>query len=105
MSVTGVQFQAEAVETAPEEAIQGRSQWQLTWRRLRHDKMAIASIAVILVMAVLALLAPVFAALLHHGEYQAFTGDGLSSAGLPVGPGIHAFRVGADYVARCPRVR
>src|SRR5215469_15074462 len=105
MSVTEVQFQAEAVESAPEEAIQGRSQWQLTWWRLRHDKMAVASIVVILVIAVLALLAPVFAAVLHHGEYQAFTGAGLSSAGIPVGPGTHGFPLGTDYVGRDLLVR
>jgi ABC-type dipeptide/oligopeptide/nickel transport system permease subunit len=105
MSVTELEFQAQAVESAPEEAIQGRSQWQLTWRRLRHDKMAIASIVVILVIAVLALLAPLFASLLHHGEYQAFPGPGLSAAGIPVGPGTHGFPLGTDYVGRDLLVR
>ena len=46
MSVTELEFQAHTVEAAPEEAIQGRSQWQLTWRRLRHDKMAIAVVVI-----------------------------------------------------------
>ena len=47
MSVTELEFQAHAVETAPAQAIQGRSQWQLTWRRLLHDRMAIASMVVL----------------------------------------------------------
>jgi peptide/nickel transport system permease protein len=105
MSVTELEFQASVVEAAPEQAIEGRSQWQLTWRRLRHDKMAVASIVVILIMTVLALLAPVFAAVLHHGEYQAFTGAGLSSAGIPMGPGTHGFPLGTDYVGRDLLVR
>ncbi len=105
MSVTEVSFLAQAVESAPEEAIQGRSQWQLTWQRLRHDKMALASIIVILIMAVLALLAPVFAAVLQHGVYQAFTTTGLSSAGIPVGPGVHGFPLGTDYIGRDLLVR
>ncbi len=37
MSITEVQFQATALGDAPAEAIEGRSQWQLTWRRLRSD--------------------------------------------------------------------
>ena len=105
MSVTELEFQASVVEAAPEQAIEGRSQWQLTWRRLRHDKMAVASIVVILIITVLALLAPVFAGVLHHGEYQAFTGAGLSSAGIPVGPGTHGFPLGTDYVGRDLLVR
>jgi hypothetical protein len=50
MSVTELEFQAAAAESAPVGAIEGRSQWQLTWRRLLHDKMAVASMAVILAM-------------------------------------------------------
>src|SRR5262249_25062193 len=100
MSVTEVQFQAAAAETVPEEAIQGRSQWQLTWRRLRHDRGAVASLVGIPFLTVLALLAPVFAAVTGHGVYQAFTDAGLSSAGIPVGPGTHGFILGTDYIGR-----
>jgi peptide/nickel transport system permease protein len=105
MSVTELEFQAHAAEAAPVQAIEGRSQWQLTWRRLRHDKMAVTSMIVILVMVVLALLAPVFASLTGHGVYQAFTNSGLSAAGLPVGPGIHHFILGTDYIGRDLLVR
>jgi peptide/nickel transport system permease protein len=105
MSVTEVSFQAQAAESVPEQAIQGRSQWQLTWRRLRHDKMAVTSMIVIVVMALLALLAPLFAAVLHHGVYQPFTSAGLSSAGIPVGPGVHGFPLGTDQLGRDLLVR
>jgi peptide/nickel transport system permease protein len=105
MSVTELEFQAQRVESAPEQAIQGRSQWQLTWARLRHDKMAVASIVVILIMTLLALLAPVIAGLLNHGVYEAFTGKGLSADGLPVAPGANGFPLGTDYVGRDLLVR
>jgi peptide/nickel transport system permease protein len=100
MSVSELEFQAQRVESAPEQAILGRSQWQLTWARLRRDKMAVASIIVILIVVVLAILAPVFAGLLGHGVYQTFTGTGLSADGLPVAPGVHGFPLGTDYVGR-----
>ena len=70
MSVTEVQFQAAAVEAVPEQAIQGRSQWQLTWRRLLHDRMAIASMIVIGIRVLIAVFAPVIASLVGHGPEQ-----------------------------------
>jgi peptide/nickel transport system permease protein len=105
MSVTALDFQAQAAEAAPEQAIEGRSQWQLTWRRLRRDKMAIASVIVIVVMILLAITAPLSARLIGHGVYQAFTNTGLTSAGLPVGPGTHGFILGTDYIGRDLLVR
>jgi peptide/nickel transport system permease protein len=100
MSITELEFQAHAVEAAPDEAVEGRSQWQLTWRRLRRDKIAVASVIVILVMVALAIAAPLFASLTGHGVYQAFTNSGLSSAGIPVAPGTHGFILGTDYIGR-----
>jgi peptide/nickel transport system permease protein len=100
MSITEVEFQAASTETAPEQAIEGRSQWQLTWRRLRHDKMAIASVITILVIAALALLAPAFAALTGHAAIQQYPNTGLSPAGLPVAPGTAGFPLGTDELGR-----
>jgi peptide/nickel transport system permease protein len=100
MSLTEVEFQASAAEAAPEQAIEGRSQWQLTWRRLRHDKMAIASVITILVIALLALLAPAFAALTGHASVQQYPNTGLSPAGLPVSPGTAGFPLGTDELGR-----
>jgi peptide/nickel transport system permease protein len=105
MSVSELQFQAGSVEAAPEQAIEGRSQWQLTWRRLRHDKMAVASVIVILLMTVLALIAPLIASLLHHPVDVAYPNTGLSAAGLPLSPGTHGFPLGTDYVGRDLLVR
>ena len=100
MSVTSLEFQAQAAESAPEIAIEGRSQWNLTWRRLRSDKMAVASVVVIVIMILLAIFAPVFASITGHGVDQAFTNTGTSSSGAPVGPGTNGFWLGTDYIGR-----
>ncbi len=105
MSITELEVQASAAEAAPEQAIEGRSQWQLTWRRLRHDKMAIASIVVILIMAALAIAAPAFAHLTGHSVDTAFPNAGLKLNGNPVGPGTNGFPLGSDYVGRDLLVR
>jgi peptide/nickel transport system permease protein len=100
MSVTELEFQAQAA-AGPVQAIQGRSQWQLTWRRLRHDRMAIASGIVILIVVVLAIAAPLFTKswLTGHGPNQLFPSTGLSVNGIPVGPG-HNFWLGTDEQGR-----
>ena len=95
--VTELEVQA---DTGPEQSIEGRSQWQLTWRRLLHDKVAVISIIVILLVAVLAIIAPVFASLTGHGVSQTFPNQGETSAGLPVSPGTHGFLLGTDSVGR-----
>jgi ABC-type dipeptide/oligopeptide/nickel transport system permease subunit len=107
VSLTELEFQAQGIgtETAPASGIQGRSQWQLTWRRLRRDKMAIASMIVIFVIAILALLAPVLASLIGHGQAQVFPNSGLSGTGGPVSPGTHGFLFGTDELGRDLLVR
>jgi peptide/nickel transport system permease protein len=106
MSVTTeIQFQVASVEGAPEHAVEGRSQWQLTWRRLRSDKVAIASIVVIVVMVGLALAAPAIAALVHHPANVAFPNTGENAVGNPVGPGTNGFWLGTDDTGRDLMVR
>lgn len=99
MSLTDLGVQAQAAESAPVQAIEGRSQWRLTWRRLLHDKVAVASGIVILVMAGLAVAAPAFAALAGHGPTQQFPNTGISITGAPTGPG-KTFWLGADELGR-----
>ena len=100
MSLTEVEFQATAVENAPVKSIEGRSQWQLTWRRLRSDKIAIISVVIIAIIVIAALAAPLIARLVGHGEFQAFPNKGLTPNGLPVGPGTHGFILGTDNTGR-----
>jgi peptide/nickel transport system permease protein len=105
MSVTEIQFQTKGMESAPAQVIEGRSQWQLTWRRLLHDKMAIASIAVILFVCLAALLAPLAAAWIGHPPNQPYPNTGTNSFGNPVGPGTHHFLLGTDNLGRDLLVR
>lgn len=105
MSVTELQFQAASVEDAPAAAIQGRSQWQLTWRRLRSDKVAIASVVVIILVIAFALAAPLIAKATGHPVDTAYTNSGLNSFGNPLGPGKHGFILGTDYIGRDLLVR
>lgn len=93
MSVTGLEFAGS--ETAASEGaldadaakIQGRSQWQLTWRRLRRDKVAMGSLVVIVVIIALAIAAPLFVSITHHPPNIAYPNTGEDAAGNPAGPG------------------
>jgi peptide/nickel transport system permease protein len=100
VSVTEIEFQAHSVESAPAQAIEGRSQWQLTWRRLRQDKVAMGSLVIIILIAAIAIAAPVFVALTGHAPGTTYPNNGLSVDGLPVGPGSHGFWLGTDSVGR-----
>jgi len=95
MSISELEFQAKSVEETPGLAIEGRSQWWLTWRRLRRDKLAVAAMIVIVLIALCAILAPVFASLTGHGPAQVFPNIGVTADGLPVGPGA-TFWLGTD---------
>ena len=81
------------------DVIRGRSPWQLAWVRLRHDKVAVVSSAIIGVVVLLAAFAPVIAHLVGHGPNQQFRTTGLSPAGIPVGPGSK-FLLGTDDLGR-----
>ena len=67
--------------------IQGRSTWQLAWARLRRDRAAVISFVVIVLIILVAIFAPVFAAITGHGVNEQFRTTGLSPDGLPAAPG------------------
>jgi peptide/nickel transport system permease protein len=58
-------------------AVEGRSPWQLAWARLRHDRVAVVSFGVICLIVLLALFAPVIAAVLGPGSRFFFGTDDL----------------------------
>ncbi|MBV9382945.1 MAG: ABC transporter permease [Streptosporangiaceae bacterium] len=103
MSITEVEFEAQGAEAAQEVAgrrIEGRSQWQLTWARLRRDKVAIGSLIVIVIMVALAIAAPAFVSLTGHPPNTAYPITGQDAAGNPVGPGTNGFWLGTDGTGR-----
>ena len=102
MSITEIDFQAQGAESAQDMAapVEGRSQWQLTWRRLRGDKVSMIALVVIVVMVIIAILAPVFASLTHHPVDTAYPLTGENEYGNPVGPFTNGFFLGTDSVGR-----
>lgn len=93
-------------ELPPEIAakIEGRSSWQLAWRQLRKDRAALISAGVIVLIALMAIFAPVFASITGHGVNQQFRTTGLNGFGQPVGPN-GTFVLGTDDLGRDILVR
>ncbi len=104
MSIGGIEVQgreAVAAEAVLDVAnVEGRTQWQLTWRRLRSDKVAMAALVVIVIMVALALAAPLFVTITHHPPNIAYPNTGEDAAGNPVGPGTAGFWLGSDGTGR-----
>jgi peptide/nickel transport system permease protein len=105
VSVTNLEYEATTVDHSSEQVVEGRSQWQLTWRRLRADKVAVASMIVILVIVLLAIFAPAIAALVHHPPNTAYPNTGENAVGNPVGPFTNGFLLGTDDTGRDLMVR
>jgi peptide/nickel transport system permease protein len=104
MTLTNIDVSAATAE--PEaKTVEGRSQWQLTWRRLRADKVSTIALVVIVIMIVLAIIAPVFAAITGHPVDQAYPITGENASGNPVPPGTNGFWLGTDSTGRDLLVR
>src|ERR1700719_1966736 len=104
MSIGGMEVQgredviaAAVLDTAN---VEGRSQWQLTWRRLRQDKVAMASLVVILIIVALAIAAPLFVSITHHPPNVAYPNTGEDAAGNPGGPGAAGVWLGTGRTGR-----
>jgi peptide/nickel transport system permease protein len=86
-------------------AIQGRSPLRLSFDRLRQDRVAVVSLAMILLMVVLALAAPLVSALTGHGPIDANLDTGTDATGQPLAPGTHGYVLGTDQLGRDILVR
>jgi ABC-type dipeptide/oligopeptide/nickel transport system permease subunit len=97
-----------APEGEAAQKIEGKSPWRLAIQRLRHDRAAMISLAVIIIIVLVAIFAPVIALITGHGVYQQFRGPappiGLTLTGQPVGPSS-AFWLGTDDQGRDILVR
>lgn len=97
--VAGPQAQP-GVENLSAPAIAGRSPKQLFWGRFLRDKFAIAGLVFIVLITLVALLAPVIAQhVAHHGPNEIFLFEMTTSQGIPKGPNS-AFWFGADNAGR-----
>lgn len=88
----------------PGRPIEGRGPWQLVAERLRSDRVAMGSLAVIAIVVGLALTAPLISSAVSHGPDQQFRDVGLTRDGLPVGP-TSQFWLGTDDLGRDLLVR
>ncbi|HET6484272.1 MAG TPA: ABC transporter permease [Actinoplanes sp.] len=76
-----------ATREGGEKAIAGRSLKQIAWRRLKRDKVAIGGAVVVIVLILIAILAPLLIRWFGHpiGEYHNNTLDKQLGTGLPLG--------------------
>jgi ABC-type dipeptide/oligopeptide/nickel transport system permease subunit len=79
--------------------IEGRSPWRLGMERLVRDRAAMISLAVILLIVIMAIFAPVIAAIIGHGPNQQLSSTGLTAIGQPKGPSS-TFLLGTDDLGR-----
>ena len=91
-------------EGAAASIIEGRSPWRLAYERLRRDRASLVALGVVVVIILVAIFAPVIAALTGHGVYEQFRSTGLTPDGLPVGPNSQ-FLLGTDDQGRDILVR
>ena len=92
----------DVIDEAP--AIEGRSPFVLALRRLRRDKVAMISLGVIVLIVLMAIFAPVFAAITGHPPNEQYRDLGLTPDGLPRGPN-GTFWFGTDDLGRDILVR
>jgi len=86
-------------------AVAGKSPRQLFWERFKKDKAAIASLAVIVLLVLVAIFAGVISKyLVGHGPNELFQTQMLDEFGLPYGPNAD-FVFGADQSGRDVFVR
>lgn len=76
----------------------GRTPWQLFWRRFRKDRFAIMGAVIVIIMVIIAIIAPLFAKITGHGANEVFL-DQLDEFGLPSGPNGN-FWFGVDDTGR-----
>jgi peptide/nickel transport system permease protein len=92
------------VEAEAPGAVVGRSPWWIALDRLVHDRAALVSGGVIIVIALVAICAPAIAALTGHGVYDQYPVTGLTPDGLPRPPS-GTFLLGTDDLGRDLMVR
>jgi peptide/nickel transport system permease protein len=88
---------------APEGEVEGKTPWQLFWLRFKKDKIAIVGGCFVILLVIIALVAPLVSRLTGHGASETNT-QLLNDIGLPPGPSGE-FWFGNDGVGRDVFVR
>ncbi|MCO5970177.1 MULTISPECIES: ABC transporter permease [Actinoallomurus] len=105
MSLTELAADAIPADEEPSgRKIQGRSPFRLAMARLMHDKMAVASVVVLVLIILFAIGAPLFASWTGHPYGAQYPDLARDSWGLPKGPSKD-FWLGADPLGRDVLVR
>ena len=97
-------FDAPPPAAGGEVAIEGRSPWRLAWLRLRSDRVALVCGALIGLITLFAIFAPLAAYITGHGPNDQDLVNGLTPAGLPRPPSSE-FWFGTDDLGRDVFVR
>ena len=84
--------------------IEGRSPWRLGWNGCVRDRASMISLGVIVIIVLVAIFAPVIAAIVGHGPNQQFPPIGLTPIGQPKAPSS-TFLLGTDDLGRDILVR
>ncbi len=107
-TATGTELSSEAGwSDVGEELPPGLGPYQLAWRRLKRNKVALAFGGLFVAIVILCLLAPVYSHYVaHSGPNDQHADTALNQYGLPIGPTWHAkFFLGADETGRDVAVR
>jgi len=105
LSTVEVVYPDSPLEEPAAGSIQGRSPLRLVIARLRTDRVAIASILVILLIVLLAIAAPLIAGITGHGPTDANVDGGTDANGQPLPPGSAGYLLGTDNLGRDILVR
>jgi peptide/nickel transport system permease protein len=83
-----------------EPAVAARSPWEIAWRRLRRDRVALLGAFFIVLLVLFAICAPVFESLTGHDVGENDVRNGLDERNVPVGPFTNDYWLGADQLGR-----
>ena len=107
MSLSGLQVASPeaSLEEPAGGRIEARSPLQLVLARLRTDRVALASVAVILLVVALAIAAPLIAGITGHAPTDTNVDGGTDANGQPLPPGSAGYLLGTDNLGRDILVR
>ena len=107
MSLSGLQVASPEISLEEPAAgrIEGRTPLRLVLARLRTDRVALASVAVILLIVALAIAAPLIAGITGHGPIDTNVDGGTDANGQPLPPGSAGYLLGTDNLGRDILVR